>query len=147
MIGSCLVIKRLFFHKYYKTKILVDSFVITPEWKTLDAKNLIVVDKDVHFISLAVEPPFRAFKAKGFGISDPDGDIVNPEIILVSASGNEYYLKCSGARQTSEFDFANYEYEGKLSAGERFEKVVLRSDVAIPVKRIQWSGYDIKDLP
>jgi len=52
-----------------------------------------------------------------------------------------------GGRRGKGFEFANYELKVDVPRGKRFEKVLLRSDVEIPTTRIQWSGYNIKDLP
>ena len=138
------MVKRIFFHQYYKDVVLADEFLITTDRKILEAKGLVVADKDVNIIAVGVAPPFKAFDAKN-GIRTPDGQIVNPEIILVDAEGDEYPLKYKGARLFKDYDFANYKYVGPK--GKKFEKVLLRSDVPIPATRILWSGYNIKDLP
>lgn len=144
--GFCLV-KRLFFHKYYRDLVLVDDFLITPEWKTLEATKTVAADKDINFISIGVALPFEAFSIRD-GIKSPEGTIINPEIILVDMDGVEYdFARKAGARRYQGYDFANYKYDGDLPRNKKFTKILLRSSVPIPTTRIQWSGYNIKDLP
>jgi hypothetical protein len=138
------MIKKLLKH-YFTDVILADDFLIYSDRKEIQSTKL-VADKDVNMISIGVKSPLQAFGVKK-GIRNSDGRIINPEIILVDADGVEYPFEHAGGRRYKGYEFANYEYQGDLPLDKKFEKVLLRCDVPVTATRIQWSGYNIKDLP
>jgi len=141
------IVKRLFYRKYYRNVVLADNFLISQDWKPLETTEQIIADKDINLISIGVALPFKAFGIRR-GISTPDGEIVNPEIILVDMDGVEYdFARKEGSLRYQGYEFANYKYEGDLPRNKKFIEILLRSSVSIPTTRIQWSGYNIKDLP
>ncbi|MEO8649243.1 MAG: hypothetical protein ABI539_08770 [Acidobacteriota bacterium] len=115
---------------------------INTEWKEIDVRNLIKIDKDRHFIALYLDTPFEEPHGAR-GIKIPSGQVINPEIKLIDESGEEYLFVHSGARGT---DISNYSSEKELPKKKVYQKLLIRSDFPIKTKEILWSGYDTKDL-
>ena len=119
---------------------------IGPDWIEIQPSGTLSVEKEVQYVAVDVAPPFDAWKANG--ITAPSGQLVNPEIKVISVDGNEYEMTYYGADSVAGFpnghvyaDFAN----GRLKKGEKIQKLMIRSDTPIPVKEIRWSGFDWKD--
>ena len=145
LIGGFLI-KKIFFHRLYKDVVLENNFLISSDLKEIETQNLIKIEKDNHFISIDLEPPFEADTPKK-GIKTPSGEIINPEIKLVDENGIEYPLTYSGSRGgESGNEIANYKYNGNLPIDKTYKKVLIRSNLPIKAKMILWSGYDARDL-
>ena len=138
-------VKKTFFHERLKETVLKDNFLISSEWNEVDTKNKVKIEKDNHYVSILLEPPYETFGIKG-GIKTPNGEIVNPEIKLVDEQGKEYLLTNMGARRNGEDEYANYGYHTNLPADKVYKTVLIRCDFPIKAKQILWSGYDNKDL-
>jgi hypothetical protein len=140
-----LIVNKFFFHHYIQDVVLTNDIVISSEWKEIGTPDLLRVEKDNHYISLLLEPPFEDDTPAG-GIKTPEGTIINPEIRLVDSEGNEYPLRFGGARGFKDKNFVNYRYDSSLPA-KKYSKVMIRSTTPLPLKQILWSGYNTKDLP
>ena len=143
--GSFIFVKWMFFGKYIKEVVLERNFLISSEWKEIETKNLIKIDKDKHYIEILLEPPFEADTPKG-GIKSPSGEIINPEIKLIDEDGKEYLLSYAGSRSYKSNQYANYRCKEDFPVIKKYEKVLIRSDLPIKAKEINWAGYNIKDL-
>jgi hypothetical protein len=145
ILAGLFIYVNFFFGKYIKETVLEENSVISFDWKEIDTKNLAKIEKDKHYISILLEPPFEADTPEG-GIKSPTGEIINPEIKLVDSEGNEYSLIYIGSRRYQNGEYANYGYLPSLPVDKIYKKVLVRSNKPIKVQKIIWSGYDIKDL-
>ena len=145
-----MVVWRLFFHETLKNVVLANDVQITSEWKEVGTPNELKVDKKYNYISLQIAPPLEAYTVGGgstkSGIKIPSGEVVNPEIRIIDVEGKEYPLFYSGHRGGGAFEFVNYEFEGNLPIDKKYQKVKLRSDVPLTIKKIFWSGFDQSDM-
>ena len=77
---------------------------IGSEWIEFRPETPLKADKDIQWVLLDLEPPFKENSAldpgtKG-GILVPDGEVINPEIQVVDEHGNAFELIWSGTRST-----------------------------------------------
>ena len=154
LIGTSLIIIGLFiyinffFGKYLKETDLESNLLITSNWKEIDIEKLVKVEKDINYISILLEPPYKTFTVGGGGgIKILSGEVVNPEIKLVDEEGKEYLLAYGGSRLSSNKEYANYRYQINLPVDKKYEKMLIRSDVPIKTQKIIWSSYNARDLP
>lgn len=143
---SVFIFKRIFYYNYYKDVVLAENIIISSDWKEIESIGRIKIEKDNQFISIVLEPPLEPDTGKG-GIKTPNGQVLNPEIKLVDADGEEYSFTYYGGRRTNDKVMANYKYKGILPLDKIYSKVRIRSDFPIKAKQILWSGYNTKDLP
>lgn len=149
-LGGGLVAWRMFFHHYHVDVTIADTIVINSEWTEIRPPEPLRVEKENQFVSIGVVSP-SSLNARGKGIASPDGKVATPEIKVISTDGVEYpmtYLEgriVGGLFETIEY--ASYGYKNGLPKSIKIEKILLRSDVPIPARKILWSGFNWKDLP
>lgn len=139
---------NFFFGKYLKEIALENNLLITSDWKEIDIKNLVKIEKDINYIAILLEPPYKTFTVSGSGgIKIPSGEVVNPEIKIVDEDGKEYLLAYGGSRNSNNNEYANYQYQVNLPIDKKYEKLLIRSDTPIKTQKIIWSSYNVRDLP
>lgn len=139
---------NFFFGKYLKETDLESNLLLTSDWKEIDIKNLVKIEKDINYISILLEPPYETFTpSRGGGIKIPSGEVVNPEIKLLDEDGKEYLLTYGGSRRFSNNEYANYRYQINLPVDKKYDKMLIRSDAPIKTQKIIWSSYNARDLP
>ena len=145
---GCFVYINFFFGKYLKETDLESNLLITSDWKEIDIKKLVKIEKDINYISILLEPPYKTFTSSGGGgIKTPSGEVFNPEIKLLDEDGKEYLLAYGGSRLFSNNEYANYRYQVNLPVDKKYEKMLIRSDTPIKTQKIIWSSYNARDLP
>ncbi len=145
LVGLFVFVKWWVLGSYIKEVTLQKNIFITSEWKEINTRNLVKIDKDINYISIVLEPPYETF-ASSEGIKIPSGEVINPEIKLVDEDGKEYSFAYSGARLYGNNEYANYKYYGDFPVDKEYEKLLIRSDSQIKAREIQWSGYNTEDL-
>ena len=144
LLGGIFFLKTLVFGNYIKEVVIKEDVLINSDWTEINTENL-KVEKDNQFISLLLDPKFKA-DSTNQAIKLPDGRTVNPEIKLIDGNGKEYAFTYSGSRRSENNEYANYKFQGEFFPDQKFEKVKLRSSNPIETQKIIWSGYNTKDL-
>src|SRR5258708_1485009 len=122
---------------------LSGSQTISVQWIELQPRQPQKPEKDVQYIVLALEPPFRDDirregngPDKGLGILMPDGEVINPEIEIADQDGKADRLVYAGSTGA----FLNQDTKYALPNGEEFPRdrvyksLRVRSPRAIKVK-------------
>lgn len=140
------IFNQLFFDR--KIVVLAEDFLITTEPKEVVSSKL-TVEKENQFVGLVLESNYEEDLPRG--IKMPNGEIVTPEIKLIDNKGKEYLLKFDSAVNPASdgSQIAQFSYLGgynTLPIGKSFEKIVLKCEKPIKIKRIIWSGYDTNDM-
>jgi len=147
-LASALFTWRIIFGPYEQAVISGETEIGT-QWKEIRPSVPLVVEKEKQFVAIEVEPPYSAWK--GLGISLPSGEVINPEIKLISTEGIEYDLKYFESTKDGgllrNVEYAEYVHENGFPKSTMIGKVLLRSKDPIRVKRIFWSGFNWKERP
>jgi hypothetical protein len=129
--------------------VISDGLLIGPEWKEIRPSEPLIVEKENQFVSIIVSPPFSAF-SKANGITGPNGEVITPEIRVICSDGTEYpmtYLRSTlKPGLFGSIEYASYGFKDGLPKSVKIVKIILRSDVPIPAKKVLWTGFDWKDV-
>lgn len=143
---SGIFIKLVFYKNYIKETTLADDVVITSEWIEVGDKNSLTIEKDVYYLSILLKPSFE-IDLINKGIKTPDGVLLKPEIILVDSKGEKKPLAFSGGRRAGSNVYVNFGHEKEIPTEINYSKIMIRNDKPLPVNKLLWAGYNIKDLP
>ncbi len=146
--GGLFIYINFFFGKYLNETVMEDSFLLASEWKEIDIQDLVKIEKEINYISILLEPPYKAITEGGRrGIKVPGGEIINPEIKIIDEDGKEYLLTYGGSRYSGYDEYANYRYQTNLPTNTKYKKVLVRSNIPIKAQKIIWISYNARDLP
>src|SRR6058998_2622178 len=87
--GILLLWPFIFRHPLFQNTVLAEHVEIGFDWIEIDTKGSVVTEKDNSYIGIVLEPPYK-IPLGSRGVQTPEGNIVNPEVVLVDESGNEY---------------------------------------------------------
>jgi len=138
-------IKMVFYKNYIKENNLADEVLITSEWIEVGSKDTLKIEKDVHYLSIVLKPKYELDMVNK-GIKTPEGGLIKPEIILVDSKGGKKPLTVSGGRRAGNNVYVNFGHEKEIPADLKYSKIMIRSDKPLPVNKLIWSGYNIRDL-
>lgn len=146
----CFSVIGVLVYKYftYRTDIkLVEDFLITEQWQEIDVgARLAALSQDTNSINIAAPTSYETFDFRR-GIVAPDGTVFEPEVEAIDVNGETHFFKRTGARRGHQYEMATYNPYPGIPKGVQIERIRLRSNRSIRVPFIQWSSYDVKDLP
>lgn len=146
LLGAAVLVRRAFYGGYYVDTKISDQVLIDAEPLIIESNGRLRILKDKQFISIVLDNPLE-LDTSGKGIKLPNGEVINPYISLRDQDGVNYDLDYAGGRRVEGEMIANYSFKESFPYDTEYKSVTLRSDTPILVKRVLWSGYDIRDLP
>jgi hypothetical protein len=142
ILGGALTLCMLRYFPRYAEAVISDSVEIGSGWTEFRPSKPLRVIEEYQFI--AIEPSSSYSAWKGFGITTPNGELINPEIKILGNDGFECDLKWyEGTRVQGIFsgtEYAEYSCPSGLPRQEEIQKILIRSDIPIQVRRIVWTG-------
>ncbi|MCW5956479.1 MAG: hypothetical protein KIT61_07825 [Pyrinomonadaceae bacterium] len=119
----------------YIDDILAEDVTLGDTWKEINVQGKIVFHGDDRFLSLFIKPPFQGDPANR-GIRRPEGELFNPEIVLVDKSGRRFELSQKGFLGEMRPFFYFVE---KVDPNTEFVTLLIRSDQEISVRKVTWT--------
>ena len=134
---------------------LSGAVTITDQWIELQSQKPLRADKDLQYVVLDLEPPFKDDMLKegrgpdkGLGILMPDGEVINPEVEIIDEYGNSFrlvYAGSTGAFRSNQDTKYAYPKVDEFPRDRLYQKVRIRSRLPIKVTAIYWFCDSSKD--
>lgn len=122
--------------------LLAENIHLSHEWTVIEAEK-ITFSGDERFLALSIEKPFFVdFDKKG--IIAADGQVFNPDLLLIDAGGNEFPLFYRGSIGRMR---PYYKLVDEQNGNRQFVELRIRSSQQLNLTKITWTYYYAWEMP